>query len=328
MHNKMNRLTLFLLLIMLCGCNKSSGLDMKYDNDIEIVNTENSYTSEQINSFQEKVDRDIKEWSEDSYDWYINHFADDLQPMVSNEEYEKVTQIEWEPSIRPYMEYDWINDDRIDRVMAYTNMWTMQLMDMNEDGQPEMLISEYFYNMEDYTHIYSIQNGKVIYCGKVVASCEFDDNSFFTDKSFLPTYYIDVYRNSSGEYRYLSCDDILYQTHGDYQIYEITFDGNAVAYTPLYALSFFEDSNGNMNYQYAPGEWLVRDKIIEDDENYTEFSIAMSKYMDGYEKQNIPYIISEYRVPGLAGELPEEQQDIVRKNIIAGLAKALGYQMR
>lgn len=84
----------------------------------------------------------------------------------------------------------------------------MQLADLNLDGQPEMLVSEYCDRMaEDDTYVFTIQKGEVVYWGKIIASVQFTENEFFGDLEYLPSYYIDVYQNAEGEFRYLSCDD-------------------------------------------------------------------------------------------------------------------------
>lgn len=80
-----------------------------------------------------------------------------------------------------------------------------------------------------------------------------------------------------------------------------------------------------MHYQYTTGEWSDGENKLEDSADYTAFCQEMELYIKGYEKIDISFTISEYHVPALAGELPEEQQEIVQNNIVAGFAQALGY---
>ncbi len=70
---------------------------------------------------------------------------------------------------------------------------------------------------------------------------------------------------------------------------------------------------------------MNRDNEVEDDEHCSAFEQMMEGYMEGYEKIDIDFAVSGYRVPAFAGELPEEQKEIVRKNIIAGFAQVLEY---
>lgn len=256
--------------------------------------------------------------SEDDLTWYIELWASNLEPIMTKDQ---LDDIEWDEKIRPYMEYDWIGDEHIDRLMASVNSWVMQLVDLNLDGQPEMLVSEYFCDMkEDYTHVFTIQDGEVVYCGKIIADAAYRDNEVFGDLNYLPSYYIDVYQNASGEYKYLSGDDFLMETHGYYQIYENNFDGNNISCEPLVAVGFAEDMDGNKNYQFVIGNWMEGEE-----KNYSTYEQVMEEYMKGYEKIDIDFTVSQYQVPAFAGELPEEQQEIVRKNIMAGFAQALGY---
>lgn len=263
--------------------------------------------------------------SEEDLLWYMELWAGYLEPIMTKDKLEELDDIEWDEKIRPYMEYDWIDDEHIDRTMASVNSWHMQLADINLDGQPEMLISEYFQDMkEDLTHIFTIQDGEVVYCGKIIASKAYKDNELFGGSDYLPSYYVDVYQNESGEFRYLSCEDWCYSS-GYYQIYVSTFDGRSISDKPVFAIGYTYDEQGKMIYSYATGDWLERDNEVADDEHCAAFGRMIEEYMEGYEKADIDFTVSQYRVPAFAGELPKEQQAIVRKNIVAGFAQALGY---
>lgn len=263
--------------------------------------------------------------NEDDLLWYMELWAGYLEPVMTKDKLEKLDDIEWDEKIRPYVEYDWIADEHIDRTMASVNSWHMQLADINLDGQPEMLVSEYFQDMEeDLTHIFTVQDGGVVYCGKTIASDAYKDNEFFGELDYLPSYYIDVYKNESGEFRYLSCEDWCYSS-GYYQIYVSAFDGRSISGKPAFAIGYTYDEQGKIIYSYATGDWQERENEIVDDEHCTAFEQMIEEYMEGYEKIAIDFVVSEYHVPAFAGELPEEQQEIVRKNIVAGFAQALGY---
>ena len=74
--------------------------------------------------------------------------------------------------------------------------------------------------------------------------------------------------------------------------------------------------DGNKNYQFVIGNWLEGEE-----KDYS----AYEQVMEEYEKIDIDFTVSQYQVPAFSGELPEEQQEIVRKNIVVGFAQALGY---
>lgn len=281
--------------------------------------------------YEENSEEDIPErdaddkLSEEDLVWYMDLWAEALEPLMAEEESRQLDHMEWDEKIRLYMEYDWISDERIGRTMAYVNNWLMQLADLNLDGQLEMLVSECFLNMdEDITHIYTIEDGEVIYCGKIIAGPAYQDNDFFGGLDYLPSYYIDVYQNEAGEFRYLSCEDCLYSS-GYYQIYVSDFDGTGICAEPAFAIGYTYDAQDRKVFSYTTGDWLNRDNEVEDDEHCSAFEQMMEGYMEGYEKIDIDFAVSGYRVPAFAGELPEEQKEIVRKNIIAGFAQVLEY---
>lgn len=297
-----------IFLILLSGCSRTEG------NTQEADRFEND----------SKADSDVADkhiLSDDDLVWYMELWAEQLEPIATKSELEQIADMEWDEKIRPYIEYDWIGDKRIGRRMASVNSWVMQLADLNMDGQPELLVSEFFQDMEeDLTHIFTIQDGEVIYCGKITAGTAYEDNAFFGELDYLPSYYMDVYQNEAGEIRYLSCEDCCYSS-GYYQIYVSTFDGRSISDRPEFVIGYTYDEQGEIIYSYAKGKWLEENQEAYDDR--TAFEQIMEEYMAGYKKEDIEFIVSEYRVPAFAGELPEEQQEIVRRNIVAGFAKAL-----
>lgn len=139
----------------------------------------------------------------------------------------ELESIDWDEEIRPYMEYDWICDKNIERYCDTS--WYMQLADLNLDGQREMLVTLPIYQGEDLIFIYTVEDETVVYCGKIIAGAAYNDNaSFIKTGGYLPSNYIDVYQNESGELKYLSSEDDLHGTFGYYQIYESTFDGKSI----------------------------------------------------------------------------------------------------
>ena len=327
-------LMLLTVLLLLYGCAQNDVDHVESAQDIvsieetveptEAIQEETIPKDEQENEQETASDMTTVQLTKEDIAYYMDSWAKYLEPTMTTEELKQLEQIQWDEKIRPYMEYDWVGDEHIDRIIISINSWVMQLADLNMDGQPEMLISEYFYHMgDDLTHVFTIQDGEVVYCGKIIAGIAFEYNESYGGANYLPSYYIDVYQNDAGEFRYLSCEGIRMGDWSYCQIYASTFDGTRISDVPVFAIDFATLSDGNVDYHYIEGE---RDNhMLDDDENYTSFSQAMKEYMEGYEKVDIDFVVSSYRVPTVAGELPKEQQEIVRNNIIFGFAQALGY---
>lgn len=248
-----------------------------------------------------------------------------MEAAVANYEIElimteaELENIDWDEEIHPYMEYDWLSDKNIERYSDTS--WHMQLADLNLDGQREMLVTLPIYSGKDLTFVFTLEDEKVVYCGKIIAGAAYNDNdSFIKTDGYLPSNCIDVYQNESGELKYLSSEDDLHGTFGYYQIYESIFNGKSISCKPLSAIYFSEDSN---KYAYVMGEWQEGESEVKDDKNYTAFVQVMEEYMEGYERVDILFTASEFYVPGIVDKLPEEKKKIVRNNIVAGFAKVL-----
>lgn len=283
----------------------------------KVDNNESEITKEELNA-------DMKDIDESQDEEILGNYNKELTPMLSEEE---LNCIEWNQDIKLYMEYDWIEDSRIERTAIFDTRWVMQLVDLNLDGQSEMIISIHLYNREDITYIYTIEDQRVVYCGEIVAGPVNKDNSLFSaENSYLISNYIDVYKNENNEFIYLSGDDSLHQTHGYYQIYKSRFVDNKIICESLCAINFYSDLDGLMNYEFKLGNWMDEKNVIEvEDENLSRFSYFMKNELMDYEKIYIDYIQSDYYVPGFIDELSVEQREIVKNNIVAGFAYALGY---
>lgn len=251
----------------------------------------------------------------------LNEVADNYEAerMMTEEE---LAAVEWKETLAPYMEYDWLEEEHIERYLD--TAWTMQLADLNLDGQEEMLITLPIYNGESQTYIYTVEAGAVVYCGQVAAGAAYEDNeAFMSAEGYLPSGYMDGYQNKSGEFRYLSGNTFLKGNHGYYQVYESEFVENHISCKPLYWIDFSQDTQGQMIYQYAEGDWMEQEGVLTDDQDFTGFAQAMDTYMEGWEKVNITFLTSEFRVPGFVDELTEEKKEIIRDNIPAGFAIVL-----
>lgn len=299
-----------------CSCKQNNKNSI-----VEADNNGSEITKEELNT-------DIKDINESSdeevLESYMETWNKELTLMYSEEE---LNRIEWDEEIKLYMEYDWIEDSRIERTAIFDTRWVMQLVDLDLDSQAEMIISIHLYNREDITYIYTIENQRVVYCGEIVAGPVNKDNALFSVKNnYFISSYIDVYKNENNEFIYLSGDDLLYQSHGYYQIYKSKFVNNNFLCESLCAINFYRDLDGLTNYEFRLGNWMDESNAIEvDDECFTRFSCFMENELMDYEKINIDYIQSDYYVPGFIDELPEEKREIVKKNIVAGFASALGY---
>ena len=299
-------------LCVLSGCGNTvadSGSSLEQANmnngtTLEQADTDNGTTLEQVNTNNGTA---LEQMAVDY----------DAERIMSEEE---LAEIEWKETISPYMEYDWLNDEHVEQY--YDTQWLMQLADLNQDGQEEMLVTLPIYNKDSLTYVYTVEDGTVVYCGQILAGSAYEYNDLFMEQaSYLPLNYIDVYENEDGEFRYLSGNTFLHGNGGYYQIYENKFDGKQITSEPLYAINFYEDTDGKMIYEYAEGDWLKRESEVTDDPNFMAFTQEMEAYMKGWERVDITFLASEFRVPGFVNVLPEEKKEIIRDNIVAGFAR-------
>lgn len=47
--------------------------------------------------------------------WYSELWAKYLEPITTEAESDQLESIDWDEKLRPYMEYDWIGDERIEK---------------------------------------------------------------------------------------------------------------------------------------------------------------------------------------------------------------------
>lgn len=129
----------------------------------------------------------------------------------------------------------------------------------------------------------------------------------------------DVYTNKQGEFRYFSSDGDWHGNFGSNSIYESTFENNHISYKPVFAMVY---SEGDYGY-WTEDTWDDWENYNSDDENYSALDNIISDYMSDYEKVDVPFLYSEYSIPGYARDLEEESQESIRKNILAGIAQAM-----
>lgn len=322
------RIILSLCLIgiwMLTGCTQT--VDEDNTTTGTGISEESAFGTEDIRESDDLEDT----WEDYDYSSYIELCSKQWEPIMTEEELEQLEALEWDERIRPYMEYDWTGEEGL-LLPTLAAAWELQLADLNQDGQPEMLVvaNQYSHSMDDFISIYTIQNGTVIHCGAISGGWRRLDLN--CELEYFPSYEVDVYQNAAGEFRYLSCDDFHMNGYYCYQFYESTFDGTTVSCKPVYAIRYYEanEIEGITDWWYMAGdctEWEKWDseEWEDDDEMYSAFCQVMHAYMQGYEKVDIDFTQSQYQVPGMTCRLPSEYQEIARKNIVAGFARALGY---
>ena len=315
-----------LMIICLLGCKDE--LDSQENMQPAIGQEESISGMESENTEPEETSEDTWEIDPEFVEEMILVYEDVLQPIGTEEEFDKLDAVDWEEDVRPFMEYNWLRDSGIEANHLVDNRWVMQLGDLNQDGQPEMLISEVIYNKEEFTYIYTVKDGEVVPCGRLNGSRDYMFQEDFSEAgAFYPSYYVDVYQNEEGDLRFLSCDVVQMADWGWGQIYAGSYDGETVSCEPVYGAGYAKSSDGAMHYTCYVGDIVEENKQMEDDEKYSEFNRLMDEYMEGYEKVDMDFIVSEYYPPEVAMYMPITDQKTVSDNIRYGFAKALDYDI-
>lgn len=315
-----------LMIICLLGCKDE--LDSQGNMQPAIGQEESISETESGNTEPEETSEDTWEIDPEFVEEMILVYEDVLQPIGTEEEFDKLDAVDWEEDVRPFMEYNWLRDSGIEANHLVDNRWVMQLGDLNQDGQPEMLISEVIYNKEEFTYIYTVKDGEVVPCGRLNGSRDYMFQEDFSEAgAFYPSYYVDVYQNEEGDLRFLSCDVVQMADWGWVQIYAGNYDGETVSCEPVYGAGYAKSSDGAMHYTCYVGDIVEENKQMEDDEKYSEFNRLMDEYMEGYEKVDMDFIVSEYYPPEVAMYMPITDQKTVSDNIRYGFAKALDYDI-
>lgn len=315
-----------LMIICLLGCKDE--LDSQENMQPAIGQEESISGMESENTEPEETSEDTWEIDPEFVEEMILVYEDVLQPIGTEEEFDKLDAVDWEEDVRPFMEYNWLRDSGIEANHLVDNRWVMQLGDLNQDGQPEMLISEVIYNKEEFTYIYTVKDGEVVPCGRLNGSRDYMFQEDFSEAgAFYPSYYVEVYQNEEGDLRFLSCDVVQMADWGWVQIYAGSYDGETVSCEPVYGAGYAKSSDGAMHYTCYVGDIVDENKQMEDDEKYSEFNRLMDEYMEGYEKVDMDFIVSEYYPPEVAMYMPITDQKTVSDNIRYGFAKALDYDI-
>ena len=266
-------------------------------------------------------------------------YEEELVPVTWEEELSKT---KWDEDIRPYMEYDWLQYAGAGIYKEYTekSYVRMRLMDLNMDGQREMLLIQSVDGC-DFVSVYTVENGRVVYCGLIPADgpgksynrCSF--YNLMTDKerkthtadrtgqtggleggflNFWPDSDIDVYQNGEGKFKYISSVCLS----GWFEIYESTFDGREITCERLCRVKTdLIYRNSKWNYLTAED-----DKSPEiDDGALTKLNGLLAEHMEGYEKVRIPSVESDYAFPVLEhsqDRVTEEWERVKHNRILTG----------
>ena len=317
-----------LMIICLSGCKEESEEQEQGNMQPATGQEESISETESENTEPEETSEDTWEIDPEFVEEMILVYEDVLQPIGTEEEFDKLDAVDWEEDVRPFMEYNWLRDSGIEANHLVDNRWVMQLGDLNQDGQPEMLISEVIYNKEEFTYIYTVKDEEVVPCGRLNGSRDYMFQEDFSEAgAFYPSYYVDVYQNEEGDLRFLSCDVVQMADWGWVQIYAGNYDGETVSCEPVYGAGYAKSSDGAMHYTCYVGDIVEENKQMEDDEKYSEFNRLMDEYMEGYEKVDMDFIVSEYYPPEVAMYMPITDQKTVSDNIRYGFAKALDYDI-
>lgn len=234
-------------------------------------------------------------------------------PIMSEDE---LTGIEWDDDLMPYVEYDFFDENEFWDYSTMDSNIFISFGDLNLDGQREMMITIPALGDNSRTFIYTIEDGEVTYCGYTIAGRDYTDNS--VEFKYWPKNLFDVYTNEQGELRYFSSDSDWHGTFGSNSIYESTFENNHISCKPVFAMVY---SEGDYGY-WTEDTWDDWENYDPDDENYAALDKIISEYMSDYEKVDVPFLYSEYSIPGYVRDLEEESQETIRKNILAGIAQA------
>lgn len=240
--------------------------------------------------------------------------SDSNDPIISEDE---LTGIEWDDDLMPYVKYDFLDENEFwDYATMDSNIF-ISFGDLNLDGQREMMITIPALGDNSRTFIYTVEDREVTYCGYTIAGKDYTDNS--VEFKYWPKNLFDVYTNKQGEFRYFSSDSDLHGNFGSNSIYESSFENNRISYKTVFAMVYSEDDYG----YWTEDTWDDWENYDPDDEKYSALDKIISDYMRDYEKVDVPFLYSEYSIPGYARDLEEESQEAIRKNISVGMAQAI-----
>lgn len=271
-------------------------------------------------------------------DELITAYEEELVPVTWEEELSKT---EWDEDIRPYMEYDWLQYADIYKEYTEKSYVRMQLMDLNMDGQREMLLLQSVDGC-DSVSVYTVENGRVVYCGLIPADgpekpynrhCSFYNLMMDSEREthtadriegsgnleggfwdFWPDSNIDVYQNREGKFKYISGVCLPEW----FEIYESTFDGKEITCELLCRVK------PDLIYRNSKWEYLTaeNDKSPEiDDRTLTKLNGLLAEHMEGYEKVRIPSVSSDYAFPVLEhseDRTTEEWERVKHNRILTG----------
>ena len=330
--------------LMLTGCATGETTREIMENQVEeaeepeVTPEETEEAAEEAEEESEEKEGDVEwtreeirqSWQEIIYENqdFEKQLAHDREPFLSEEVMENV---DWDEDLIPYLDYDWLKDDNLWLGTLYNAYTEFILADINEDGQRELILSEWDWRAPGVTHIYTVIDGEVVYCGETLASTvryDVDDN--VKAIPYFPEEIFDVYQDPEGCYQLISYGyGNLHGGFGSYSCFETTYDKGQISYVPAFG-TLYSVSNEDYTYRYwieENGEdWedIKWDKAIGDDEDFTTLTRLLSEQYADYKKVEVTFQYSPYEVGVCSWAYYEEDQEAVRYNIRAGLAIAAG----
>lgn len=301
-------------------------------------------TDEIIEEAEEAVE-EIDEVEEADSETYTKPLTDSREPILSEEVMENIV---WDGDLLPYLEYDWANEDGLWLGSLSDSYTEFILADLNEDGQRELILTEYDWRAPGITHIYTVIDGEVVCCGETLASTvRYDVDENIQANPYFPEEIFDVYKDSDGKYQLISYGyGNIHAGSSAYSLFETAYDGEQVTFVPAFGMmlssyqesyhSYWVEENGE-DWDEAVGglytlnpkgisDWesIKWNKAVGDDESFTALTQILSEQYSDYEKVDVTFQHSPYLVGTGTWANYEEDQDAIKYNIQAGLAIAAG----
>ena len=325
--------------LMLTGCATGETTREIMENQVEEAEEPEvtpEETEEAVEESEEK-EKEVAGWTKEEWQerlyadrnkFYTNKRVATIEPWLPEEVMEN---IDWDEDLIPYLDYDWPNEEKLWLASLGNGSTDFILADLNEDGQRELIFNIYDWRQPGVTHIYTVIDGEVVYCGETLASdVRFDVDDNVKAIPYFPEEIFDVYQDPEGCYQLISYGyGNLHGEFGSYSCFETTYDKGQISYVPAFG-TLYSVSNEDYLYRYwieENGEdWedVKWDKAIGDDEDFTTLTRLLSEQYADYKKVEVTFqYIPHSFAPGIFAYY-EEDQEAVRYNIRAGLAIAAG----
>ncbi|MCH5281548.1 MAG: hypothetical protein J1E61_08775 [Lachnospiraceae bacterium] len=340
--------------LMLTGCATGETTREIMENQVEeteepeVIPEEIEEAAAESEEEKEAVEWTKEEWQESIYEDYRDAIIRRTEPILSEEVMEN---IDWDEDLLPYLKYDWLEEEGLWIGTLTLSYAEFSLADLNEDGQRELTITLSDHREPGITYIYTVIDGKVVFCGETLASMiRYDVADNVKAIPYFPEDLFDVYKDPDGRYRLISYGyGDLHGNYGGYYLFESVYDNEQITYIPAFGTmyegyddectySYWIEKNGN-GWKEVVGEkyvytndpdglykWMIPkyNVGVVDDKKYTALIQLLSEQYADYEKIDVTFEYSPYIVSGDVCVYYDADQEAVRYNIRAGLAIAAG----